>query len=683
MIAEALVGIHERYESWYAGGEHIATLVARSISAAGTQHVLDAVQRVAADRLPSLAKLVGWLDGDAVRRALTRLLGADVVRAQVVEALVRHGAGVVTLLIEQLRAEDLETRQAAAVALGRIGDRRARGPLVAALQDPELAVVAAGALARIGDRDAFDALLPLLGSPDLATRQAAVAALNSIGHPDMPRQIANLIDSPDPLVRESALKIAGYFGYANCVEQVLRCCRDEDEAVRRAALDGLSSFDDPRALPLLFNALERESPTLRAVAAAALSRVPTEAAIDALARALRDPDPWVRYAALRSLGTLADERMSPAVLRLLHDDPAPQVRLAAVEAIGRLRPPEALAQLRALVQLEPELLERALHVIERNAAAQARMIDDMLDVARISAGKLRLEMQPVDLLGVLLAAIDVIMPAAQAKRVSLRTSLDPATPQVLGDPDRLQQVTWNLLSNALKFTDAGGTVEVRLESSFKAARIVVADSGCGIAPEFLPFVFERFRQADTSSGRRHGGLGLGLALVRDLVALHGGTVRAESAGAGKGATFTIELPAVLSPEIRRNHLGSEGMPADAISSLTGVRVLVVDDETDARELAVTTLQHCGATVRAVSSGAEALDVLLSSQTNGLPDVIVSDIGMPHEDGYQVIRRLRAMPSAHATPRSPSPGTQRRRTSNACSPPAFSDTSRSQSTRRRW
>lgn len=299
-------------------------------------------------------------------------------------------------------------------------------------------------------------------------------------------------------------------------------------------------------------------------------------------------------------------------------------------------------------QLEPELLERALHVIERNAAAQARMIDDMLDVARISAGKLRLEMQPVDLLGVLLAAIDVIMPAAQAKRVSLRTSLDPATPQVLGDPDRLQQVTWNLLSNALKFTDAGGTVEVRLESSFKAARIVVADSGCGIAPEFLPFVFERFRQADTSSGRRHGGLGLGLALVRDLVALHGGTVRAESAGAGKGATFTIELPAVLSPEIRRNHLGSEGIPADAISSLTGVRVLVVDDETDARELAVTTLQHCGATVRAVSSGAEALDVLLSSQTNGLPDVIVSDIGMPHEDGYQVIRRLRAMPSAHAT-----------------------------------
>jgi CheY-like chemotaxis protein len=276
---------------------------------------------------------------------------------------------------------------------------------------------------------------------------------------------------------------------------------------------------------------------------------------------------------------------------------------------------------------------------------QAQMIDDMLDMARIVAGKLRLETQPVDLLGVVLGAIDVVMPAAAAKGIAVRTSLDPKTPRVLGDQDRLQQVMWNVLTNGLKFTDPGGSIEVRLETADKAARIVVADSGHGIRADFLPHVFERFRQADTSSGRRHGGLGLGLALVRDLIELHGGSVRALSEGEGKGATFVIELPTVISPEIRRNHV--DGPYGDgAAASLQEVRILLVDDESDARELALTALEHCGAEVQAVSSSAEALAVLREMPPDRLPHVIVSDIGMPREDGYDLIRQIRAMDTAH-------------------------------------
>ncbi len=222
-------------------------MVRRSISATGTQQILDAVQRVGSDRLAGLARVLGWLEGEAVQRALTRLLGHGSVRSQVVEALVRNGSGVVALLTEQLHAEDLETRQAAAVALGRIGDRRATVALIAALGDRELAVAAAGALARIGDADAFEALIALLGDADPAIRQSVIAALNSIGHPDMPRRIVHLLDDPDATVRESALKIAGYFGYPACLDRVLACCRDATEAVRRTAVEQLPLFDDSRA----------------------------------------------------------------------------------------------------------------------------------------------------------------------------------------------------------------------------------------------------------------------------------------------------------------------------------------------------------------------------------------------------------------------------------------------------
>jgi HEAT repeat protein len=341
VVADALAGLYERYDRGYAAGEHIAGLVRRAITARGTQRILDAVQRVGSDRLPGLSKVLGWLEGEAVQRALTRLLGHEAVRSQIVEALVRHGSGVVSLLIEQLRAEDLETRQAAAVALGRIGDRRATSALIEALHDSALAVPAAGALARIGDREAFEGLLALLRDPNPATRQAVIAALNSIGHPDMAAQIAARLGDSDPLVRESAIRIAGYFGYPECLERVLQCCNDPKESVRRAAIESLAFFEDPRVVPTLVEALERQSPMVRAGAAAALVRTEPSVAIDALVRALGDSEAWVRFVALRSLGSIGDASVTAAVITALHNDPAPHVRLAAIDVLGRLGPPEA------------------------------------------------------------------------------------------------------------------------------------------------------------------------------------------------------------------------------------------------------------------------------------------------------------------------------------------------------
>ena len=294
-------------------------------------------------------------------------------------------------------------------------------------------------------------------------------------------------------------------------------------------------------------------------------------------------------------------------------------------------------------EIDRTLLDRAVRVIERNATAQARMIDDMLDMARIAAGKLRLEMRPVDVVKVVLAAVDVVMPAAHAKRVTLRTNLDPRTPNVMADQDRLQQVIWNLLSNALKFTEAGGSIEVRLAPNGRFTRIVVADTGHGISPEFLPHVFERFRQADASSSRRHGGLGVGLALVHDLIVLHGGSVLAQSEGEGKGATFTIDLPTVAAQEIDANIEG-EGLLSHAMTSLDRVRVLLIDDDKDARDLSVAVLEQCGARVKAVSSSAEAIASLLDTPRALMPHVIVSDLGMPAQDGYQLIRQIRAIDS---------------------------------------
>jgi len=266
---------------------------------------------------------------------------------------------------------------------------------------------------------------------------------------------------------------------------------------------------------------------------------------------------------------------------------------------------------------------------------QTRLIEDLLDVSRIITGRLRLDVRPVDLGAVIRGALDAVLPAAEAKAIRVETKLESVGARFLGDPGRLQQVMWNLLSNAVKFTPTGGRVDVKLETDRAHTRITVSDSGQGISPEFLPHVFERFRQAETFSTRVHGGLGLGLAIVRHLVELHGGTVRASSAGLGCGATFSVTLPsrAVDASALSAAPAGTDGLPA-----LDGVRVLVVDDAADTRDLISAVLTSVRADVVVVASSREALDALELAP----PDVLVSDIALPEGDGYELIRHVRAL-----------------------------------------
>jgi HEAT repeat protein len=350
-IVQALAGLHDRYEQSYGEGSYIADLARQSIDAAGAHNVLDALDQAPPSELRALVLVLGWLDGPAVQRTLARLLGQPAVRKTVVEALVRHGPRVTDLLIEQLAAEDLETRQAAALALGRIGDARAAPALILALKDaPELAMTAAGALGAIGDRRAFEALLDLVGHPIAAVRQAAVGALNSLGHPDLAACTLTLLDSPDPQVRESAVKIAGYFGYDSCVDAVLARCDDPDERVRRAAIEHLPYLEDPRVLPALAAALCSQSTGARAAAARALGQVEGASAAPHLLAALDDADPWVRYFALRSIGQHGYPEALDAIDRLAQADPAGQVRIAALEALGRIGGPRAAALLAPFTQ---------------------------------------------------------------------------------------------------------------------------------------------------------------------------------------------------------------------------------------------------------------------------------------------------------------------------------------------
>jgi PAS domain S-box-containing protein len=286
---------------------------------------------------------------------------------------------------------------------------------------------------------------------------------------------------------------------------------------------------------------------------------------------------------------------------------------------------------------------RALETIERNTEAQLELVEDILDVSRIITGKLRMDFRPLKLTQVLTAAVDTVRPAADAKGIELVAILDGAPEQVSGDPDRLQQVVWNLLANAIKFTPKGGRVEARVERHDSYVDIRVVDTGRGIDPEFLPFLFERFRQADPSSTRTQGGLGLGLAIVRHLVELHGGTVEARSAGTGKGATFVVRLPlrAVQADTIEAEEIAPrprDRSSLDDAPALDGLHVLVVDDEPDARELLQLVLGECGAQVTAVGSSEEAVRTVETATF----DVIVSDVGLPLEDGYTLIRRIRAL-----------------------------------------
>lgn len=286
---------------------------------------------------------------------------------------------------------------------------------------------------------------------------------------------------------------------------------------------------------------------------------------------------------------------------------------------------------------------RALQTIERSAKSQAQLVEDLLDVSRIIQGKLRLNTRPVELVSVIEAAIETVRPATEAKEIDLQCVLDPGAGPVAGDSDRLQQVIWNLVSNAIKFTPKGGCVQVRLERVNPHVEITVKDTGKGIDPEFVPYVFERFRQADSSSTRVYSGLGLGLAIVRHLVELHGGTVRAQSEGEDKGATFTVKLPLLpilveASPGEHSSRTFALSVPFDNLPALKGIRVLIVDDEPDSRDLLVAALEQCEAKVFAFASASEALEAV--SQLK--PDVLVSDIGMPLEDGYSLIRKVRKL-----------------------------------------
>jgi PAS domain S-box-containing protein len=295
--------------------------------------------------------------------------------------------------------------------------------------------------------------------------------------------------------------------------------------------------------------------------------------------------------------------------------------------------------------LPPDKEQKALETIERNARAQAELIEDILDVSRIIAGKLRIEIQPVDVQSIVDVAVDAVRHAAEAKTITFDRRIGELPAQFTGDPVRLQQAIWNLLSNAVKFTPAGGRVELDVASDGKQVIVEVRDTGCGIAPEFKPYVFDRFRQLDSSSRRTHGGLGIGLAIVRHIVELHGGSVNCESAGTDRGATFTLRLPIrpgdgatmAVAPEVR--HAGVMRPSADEMVDLTGIKVLLVDDEPDARDLLTEVLQQCGAVVVAAHSADEAVRLIPRER----PAVLLSDIGMPGEDGYKLISRVRALP----------------------------------------
>jgi CheY-like chemotaxis protein len=288
----------------------------------------------------------------------------------------------------------------------------------------------------------------------------------------------------------------------------------------------------------------------------------------------------------------------------------------------------------------PENVARALDTIERNARIQAQLVEDLLDVSRIVSGKLPLTIEAIDFAAVVRAAIEAVRPAATNKDIRLSVDLGTGPTLVSGDAARLQQAVWNLLTNALKFTPRDGRIDVALDRTPTDATLTVRDTGSGIPPEALPFIFDRFRQADTRTTRVHGGLGLGLTIVEHLAEAHGGTVRADSAGPGRGSTFTITIP------IRHGKPVEDVAAAPArLPDLAGRRILYVDDDPDAREIITAVVERCGAHVTTAPSVSVALDVLRTLT----PDVLVGDIGMPGQDGYDLIRSVRAVPHLQHVP----------------------------------
>ncbi len=300
-------------------------------------------------------------------------------------------------------------------------------------------------------------------------------------------------------------------------------------------------------------------------------------------------------------------------------------------------------------KLDQSQIARAFDTIERNARSQSQLIDDLLDVSRIITGKLQIDLRPVELSSVIEAATDAVRPAFEAKNIRFETTLDPISSVILGEPNRLQQILWNLFSNAVKFTPQDGSVHISVKRARPYVKISVIDTGIGIDQDFLPYIFDRFRQADGSTTRVHGGLGLGLAIVKHLVQLHRGTIEVESKGANQGATFTVSLPlasALALPTPTGTDMQDTDTNGDRLEwskLLDGLRILVVDDEADSRELVTEILTRCGSEVKCSVSVAEAI----KDFTDWNPDVLISDIGMPEEDGYVLIKKLRKLRSKHA------------------------------------
>jgi signal transduction histidine kinase/CheY-like chemotaxis protein len=295
------------------------------------------------------------------------------------------------------------------------------------------------------------------------------------------------------------------------------------------------------------------------------------------------------------------------------------------------------ARMLATGTIRDEQRQRAIEVIERNAHAQTQLVNDLLDVSRAISGKVRLDVRPMDLEALVAAVIESVRPTADARHIHIEFGYDAASARIVADRERLQQVIWNLLSNAIKFTPAGGRIDVRLRRLESQVQLSVSDTGRGIEPDFLPYVFDRFRQGDAGTTRQHGGLGLGLAIVRHLVELHGGTVNVESEGLGRGASFHIRLPAPIGRtdfmDGRRLHQNAGG--GEKTNTLEDIRILVVDDEPETRELLCTVVENAGAEVRGAASAHDALTVLRAWS----PDVLLSDIEMPYEDGYVLMEQI--------------------------------------------
>ena len=368
LIAEALATLCERYEEQYGEGSHIADLTSSEISPTGIQNLLDALEAPGKENLRPLAMVLGWLKRSGVERALTRLMGRDDLRDEIVEALVRHGSATFELLMPQLESEDIEVRRSAVVALGRIADRRATPALVNMLRDQSLAIDAADALAQIGDPKALDGLLDLIGDDDASTRQAAVSALNSLATPQMSKRIIPLLHDPDPNVRESAVKIAGYFGYSEAAGQLLKLSSDPVERVRSAAIEHLPFVEDAGVSDVLIHAIKEEAPNVRASAARALGNMEGSETVHHLIQALADEDVWVRYFSARSLGRRRANESVAALERVVAEEKFNHVRIAALDSLGQIGGQRVVRIAAGLVTDEdPDVARAAQATLEKSA----------------------------------------------------------------------------------------------------------------------------------------------------------------------------------------------------------------------------------------------------------------------------------------------------------------------------